>query len=184
TPMELRDRSLSGIYEVTIILSVNGQQVESKSMNLKLRSGKPRDGSNTQANTSSGTVSSTSTPMVTASASPAMTVTAAPTPTPTPTPVAVTVEPTGNIYVTRIMSYKFGEPSLSIDAGDTLQWYNLDDETMTVAEIDGKIPNQSVYSRRNYNFTTTGTYKFQLFYSKMRVDPPVQILTVKLNQSQ
>ncbi len=189
TPMELRDRSLSGIYEVTIILSVNGQQVESKSMNLQLRSGKPRDGSNTQANTSSGTVSntssgtvsSTSTPMVTASASPATTVTAAP--TPTPTPVAVTVEPTGKIYVTRIMSYKFGEPSLSIDADDTLQWYNLDDETMTVAEIDGKIPNQSVYSRRNYNFTTTGTYKFQLFYSKMRVDPPVQILTVKLNQS-
>ncbi len=186
TPLELKGKNLAGTYSITIILSVNGQNVESRTIKMKLRSGKPRESSNTQANTPSGTVSVTSTPTVTVTASPGTTVTANPitTPTPTQTPVAVTVEPTGKIYVTRIMGYKFAEPSLSIDAGDTLQWYNLDDETMTVAEIDGKIPNQSVYSRRNYNFTTTGTYKFQLIYSKMRVAPPVQVITVKLNQSQ
>ncbi|GFO97299.1 blue (type 1) copper domain-containing protein [groundwater metagenome] len=186
TPGELKGRNLAGTYDITVILSVNGQKVESKSIKLKLHSGKPRDGSNIPVNTPSDTVSATPTPTVTVTAAPAMTVTATPTPTPTPapTPEAVTVEPTGKTIVTRIMGYKFGEPSISIDAGDTLQWYNLDDDTMTLSEINGKIPNQSVYSRRNYIFNTTGTYTFHLFYSKMRVSPPVQVITVKLNQSQ
>ncbi len=81
------------------------------------------------------------------------------------------------------MGYKFGEPSLTIYAGDTLQWHNLDDDTMILVEMDRKIPNQSVYSRTNYDFTTPGTYRFQMFWPRMHVDPPVQILTVKLNQS-
>jgi plastocyanin len=184
TPREMKNRSLAGIYDITVILSVNGQKVEARSIKLKLGSGKPRD--------TSKTLESASTPAVTAAPTPIVTVTAAPTPIPTPTPTLtpvptpeeVTVEPTGKIYVTRIMGYKFGESSITIDAGDTLQWYNLDDDTMTLFEMDGKIPNQSVYSRKNYNFTTTGTYRFQLIYPKMRGEPPVQVITVKLNQSQ
>jgi plastocyanin len=152
TPREMKNRSLAGIYDITVILSVNGQKVEARSIKLKLGSGKPRDTSKTLESAS--------------------------------TPEEVTVAPTGKIYVTRIMGYKFGESSITIDAGDTLQWYNLDDDTMTLFEMDGKIPNQSVYSRKNYNFTTTGTYRFQLIYPKMRGEPPVQVITVKLNQSQ
>jgi plastocyanin len=185
TPKELKGKNLDGTYSITIILSVNGQNVESRTTQMKLRSGKSRESSNTPVNTPSGTVSATSTPVVTVTASPATTVSATqvPTPTPTSTPLEVTVEPTGKIYVTRIMGYKFAESTITLDAGNTLQWYNLDDDTMIVAEMDGKIPNQSVYSRRNYNFTTTGIYRFQLFFPKMRVSPPTQTITVKLNQS-
>lgn len=274
TPKELRDRSLSGIYEVTIILSVNGQQVESKSMNLKLRSGKPRDGSNTPGDTSSGTVSSTSTPMVTASASSATTVTAAPTPTPTQVPKVeeVTVDTflfgwndvpgkdssklkgylknkygvdwienaiiekssddkninitSGNNYIyltiddyktivsmviddgrkaefsgvmvdgklniysgivvyTRIMGWKFTETNLKLDAGSWLQWRNMDDEAIfTLTEANGKLPNITVRSRTYFYFNTTGIYKFDVHYPKMRETPLSQTITVTLNQSQ
>jgi plastocyanin len=180
TPREMKNRSLAGIYDITVILSVNGQKVEARSIKLKLGSGKPRETSNTEK--------SAVTPEVTATPTPIVTVTAAPTSMPTPTPVtvpeAVTVEPTGKIYVTKITGWKFGETSLTINAGDTLQWHNLDDDTMTLVEVDGKIANQSVYSRRNYNFTTTGTYRIQMFYSKMREAPPEQVITVKLNTSQ
>ncbi len=176
TPREMKNRSLAGIYDITVILSVNGQKVDAKSIKLKLGSGKPRD--------TSKTLKSASTPEATVAPTPIVTVTAAPTPTPTPvpTPEEVTVEPTGKIYVTRIMGSKFAESSITINAGDTLQWYNLDDDTMTLFEMDGKIPNQSVYYRKNYNFTTTGTYRFKLIYPKMRVEPPIQVITVKLNQ--
>ncbi len=184
TPKELKGKNLDGTYSITIVLSVNGQNVESRTTKMKLRSGKPRDVFNTPANTSSGTVTATSTPSVTITASSATTVTATPPPTPAPTQTpAVTVAPTGKIYATKIMGYKFGEPSLTIYAGDTLQWHNLDDDTMILVEMDRKIPNQSVYSRTNYDFTTPGTYRFQMFWPRMHVDPPVQILTVKLNQS-
>jgi len=183
TPREMKNRSLAGIYDITLILSVNGQKVDAKSVKLKLGSGKPRE--------TSKRLESASTPEATAAPTPIVTVTAALTPTPTPTPTLtpvptpkeVTVEPTGKIHVTRIMGYKFGESSITIDAGDTLQWYNLDEDTITLFEMNGKIPNQSVYSRKNYNFTTTGTYRFQLIYPKMRVEPPVQVITVKLNPS-
>jgi len=184
TPLELKGRSLSGTYDVTVILSVNGQKVESKSMVLKLRSGKPRDGSNTLADTSSGTVATT--PMVTGTV-PATTVTATPTPTPTSTPEAVTVDqPTGFIRLSIIQGgSKFGEPTITINAGDTIQWKHFDnDDVLTLAEMDGKIPNQTVRARTNYVFNTTGTYRFQLFYSKMRIVPPVQVINVVLNTSQ
>ncbi len=182
TPRELKGRSLAGTYDITIFLSVNGQKVESKSMILKLRSGKPRDGSNTQGNTSSGTVTAAPTPAVTATATPAMTAT----PTPTSTPEAVTVEPTGFIRLSIIQGgSKFGEPSITINAGDTIQWKHFDnDEVLTLAEMDGKIPNQTVKARTNYVFNTTGTYRIQLFYPRMRIDPPVQVINVVLNQSQ
>jgi plastocyanin len=182
TPGEMKNRSLAGVYDITVILSVNGQKVESKQITLKLGSSKPAETSNTQE--------PGFTPAVTETATPAPIVAAASTPTVTsiPTPVLtseeVTVEPTGKMVVTRITGYKFGDPTLSIDAGDRLQWFNLDDDTMTLVEMGGKIPNQTVYSRQYYNFTTTGEYRFKMFYPKMRVEPSVQIITVKLNQSQ
>jgi len=180
TPREMKNRSLAGIYDITVILSVNGQKVEARSIKLKLGSGKPRETSNTVESASTSEVTGTPTPIVAITAA----ITPTPTPNPVHTPEAVTVEPTGNIIVTRIMGWKFAEPSLTINAGDTLQWNNLDDDTMNLIEVDGKIANQSVYSRRNYNFTTTGTYRFQMFYPKIRGAPPEQIITVKLNQSQ
>jgi len=182
TPRELKGRNLAGNYDITVILSVNGQKVESKTVKLKLGSGTPRDIYNTQEPASTVATTATATPATMVTAAPTTTPTL--TPTPVSTPEAVTVEPTGRIYVTRIMGWKFGEPSLTINAGDTLQWYNLDDDTMNLVEVDGKIPNQTVYSRRNYNFTTTGTYRFKMFYPKIRGDPPEQVITVKLNQSQ
>ncbi len=187
TPRELKGRNLAGSYDITVILSVNGQRVELKTVKLKLGSGVPREIYNTQepASTVASTVATTATATPTPTVTAALTETPTPTPTPIPTPPeAVTVEPTGKIYVTRIMGWKFGEPSLTINAGDTLQWYNLDDDIMNLVEVDGKIPNQTVNSRRNYNFTTTGIYHFKMFYPKMRVDPPEQVITVILNQSQ
>lgn len=275
TPLELKGRSLSGTYDITIVLSVNGQKVESKSMILKLRSGKPRDGSNTQGNTSSGTVTATPTPTVTATATPAMTVTATPTPTPTstPAPEAVTVDTllfgwddvpgkdsskltgylknkfgvnwvesakiekgsddktinitSGNNYIyltiddyktivsmviddgrkaefsgvmvdgklniysgivvyTRIMGWKFTEYDIKLDAGSWLQWRNMDDEAFfTLTEANGKLTNITVRSRTYFYFNTTGIYKFDLYYPKMRSPfPAPQTITVTRNQSQ
>lgn len=270
TPLELKGRSLSGTYDVTVILSVNGQKVESKSMVLKLRSGKPRDGSNTLADTSSGTVATT--PMVTGTV-PATTVTATPTPTPTPTP---TIEETvdtfifgwndvpgkdssrltgylknkfgvdwvesaniekgsddktinitsGNNYIyltlddyktklslaiddgrtaefngvmvdgklniysgilvfTRISGWKFTENDIKLDAGNWLQWRNMDDEAFfTLTEVNRKLPNMTVRSRTYFYFNTTGIYKFDLHYPKMRETPLPQTITVTRNQSQ
>jgi plastocyanin len=182
TPREMKNRSLAGIYDITVILSVNGQKVDAKSIKLKLGSGKPRD--------TSKTLESASTPAVTATPTPIVTVTAAPTPTPTPTPVPtpeeVTVEPTGKIRLSIIQGgTKFGESSITIDAGDTLQWKHFDtDDVLTIVEMDGKIPNQTVRARTNYVFNTTGVYSFQLFYPNMKNPPAVQVITVKLNQSQ
>ncbi|MBU4221382.1 MAG: hypothetical protein KKD46_02385 [Euryarchaeota archaeon] len=272
TPQELKGRSLSGTYDVTVILSVNGQKVESKSMVLKLRSGKPRDGSNTLADTSSGTVATT--PMVTGTV-PATTVTATPTPTPTstPAPEAVTVDTllfgwddvpggdsskltgylknkfgvnwvesaniekgsddktinitSGNNYIyltiddyktivsmviddgrkaefsgvmvdgklniysgivayTRISGWKFTQNDLKLDAGSWLQWRNMEDEAFfTLTEANGKLSNITVRSRTYFYFNTTGIYKFDLYYPKMRLPYPTpQTITVTLNQSQ
>lgn len=273
TPMELRDRSLSGIYEVTIILSVNGQQVESKSMNLKLRSGKPRDGSNTPVDANSGAVTTTSASTVTVATTPSATVTQTATSTPTPTPVpqetvdtfifgwndvpgkdsskltgylknkfgvdwvenakiekgsddktinitsgnnyiyltiddyktivsmviddgrkaefsGVMVDGKLNIYsgvvvLTRIMGWKFTENNIKLDAGSWLQWRNMDDEAFfTLTEANGKLSNITVRSRTYFYFNTTGIYKFDIHYPKMRETPLPQTITVTRNQSQ
>ncbi|HWR26250.1 MAG TPA: hypothetical protein VN316_00050, partial [candidate division Zixibacteria bacterium] len=172
--------NLAGKYSVMVILSVNGQKVDSRVIQFTLNSGKSKKPNTTQSN-ASPTVTVTSAP--TSTLTPVPTITSTPAPTPQPTPEAVTVEPSGIIRVTRIMGYKFGEPSLTIDAGDTLQWYNLDDDTMNLVEVDGKMDNISVSNRRNINFTTTGKYTFKMYYPKMRVEPPVQVINVILNQS-
>ncbi len=183
TLRELRGRNVAGIYDIMIILSVNGQKVEAKSIKLKLGSGKPRNGENTTSQNTTDAAAVTATPTPAATETPTYTVIN--TPTPTPTPEAVTVAPSGIIHPTNIVGGKtFAENSKTIDAGDTLQWKHMDnDDVLTVAEMDGKIPNQTVKYRTNYVFNTTGTYRFQLFYPKMKNEPSLQILTVRLNQS-
>lgn len=273
TPRELKGRNLAGNYDITVILSVNGQRVESKTVKLKLSSGTPRDIYNTQE--------PASTVATTATANPAPTVIAAPTATPTPTSVPtpeltqevvtvdtylfswddvpgkddaklieylkkrfsldwidnaviektvdskaikltsdkkyVSLELVGdlvpdvkltisdgrtekyilvfengkrNIYsgkfrTTRIKDSDFGDKNIKIEAGDWLQWQNYDaEETYTLVESDGKLPNQTLSSRINYYFNTTGTYTFRLFYPKMRgKEPPVQTLIIEPKQS-
>lgn len=274
TPRELRGSNLAGTYNLTITLSVNGQAVQSKSQQLKLRSGKPRVSSNAQNSTSANLATTAPTTAVTANAAPAVTTpNPTPTPTPAPTPQAVTVDThlfawgevpgkdeaklreflknryavdwvgtatleksdslgvinftsdnnlislqldeyktklsvlinenkkdefqgmmvdgklniyTGKLKFTRIKDWTFSESTITIDAGDWVQWQNLwDDEfEFTLKETNGKMSNITVRNRRDIYFDTTGTYNFELFFPKMRVAPPVQVINVKLNQSQ
>ncbi len=181
TVKEMKGKNLAGIYMVTVILSVNGEKVDSRVLQFILHSGKTRDANETQSN-ATPTVVVTAGPTTTLT--PVITETPTPAPTPVPTPEAVTVEPSGIIRVTKIMvGGKFGEPRVTIDAGDTLQWYNLDDDTMNLVEVDRKMDNISVSNRKNVIFNTTGKYTFKMYYPKMRVEPPVQVINVILNQS-
>jgi len=270
TPQELKGRNLAGRYDITVILSVNGQRVESKTIELKLGPGMPREIYTTPE--------IEPTPAITATPIPATAVTTAPTATPklTPTPVSTPEKVTmdsyifswndvpgndetrlkeylknrysldwidnaqiektngskvinldsddkyvslkmeengiditltindgrtdefiwmpenskqniysGELITTKIMSKKFVEDDLQIEAGDWMQWKNYDkDMKYTIAETNGQIPNMTFASREYYYFKTTGTYTFKLLYQNMRVEPPVQTIAVKLNTSQ
>jgi plastocyanin len=180
TVQEMQGRNLAGTYSVTITLSVNGQKVESKVVPIALSSGKPREPNEKKP---IATPAATVTAEPTTSLVPSITDTPLSTPTPKPTPEAVTVKPSGIIHVTRITGYKFGEPKVTMDAGDTLQWYNLDDDIMTMVEVDGKMDNISVNSRKNIIFNTTGKYTFKMYYPQMRQEPPLQAINIILNQS-
>ena len=178
TQQELQGKNLAGKYMVTVILSVNGQKVAGKVVPITLLSGKPRD---ELPNTTSSNV----TPTITLTAAPTETLTPEITVTPTPTPEAVTVsEPTGNTVYLRIMGWKFTESSKEIDAGDKVLWHVLDDDTFTIVEKDRKLPNITVSYKTTQFFNTTGTYRFSLYYPKMRTEPSTQTITVKLNTSQ
>jgi len=183
TVKEMKGKNLAGKYSVMVILSVNGQKVDSRVIQFTLNSGKSKKPNSTQSN-ATPTVTVTSAP--TSTFTPVPTITSTPAPTPEPTPEAVTVETKSpqNILVTNIIGYKFGESVKTIEAGDTLQWKNSDEDTMTLVEMNGKIPNQTVSWRTNYNFTTTGTYVFELRYPRMRAPYPLpQTIIVKLNQT-
>jgi len=178
TQQELQGKNLAGKYMVTVILSVNGQKVAGKVVPITLLSGKSRD---ELPNTTSSNV----TPTITLTAAPTETLTPEITVTPTPTPEAVTVsEPTGNTVYLRIMGWKFTESSKEIDAGDKVLWHVLDDDTFTIVEKDRKLPNITVSYKTTQFFNTTGTYRFSLYYPKMRTEPSTQTITVKLNTSQ
>ncbi len=269
TPRELKGRNLAGSYDITVILSVNGQRAESKTVKLKLGSGVPRDVYNTQepASTVATTTTATPAPTVTAAITATPTPTPTPVPTPEPTPEVVTVDTfifcwddvpgkddaklteflktrfsldwvdnaiiektvdskvinltsdnkyislelvgdlspdvklktsdgrtdtyilvfekgkrniySGKFRTTKILGSTFGEKKIDINAGDWLQWQNYDiEEIYTIVENNGKLSNQTLSSRINYYFNTTGTYTFRLFYPKMRVAPPEQVITV------
>ncbi len=180
TVKEMKGKNLAGKYSVMVILSVNGQKVDSKVIQFTLNSGKSKKPNSTQSN-ATPTVTVTSAP--TSTFTPVSTIISTPAPTTEPSPEAVTAKPSGIIRVTRIMGYRFGEPSVAIDAGDTLQWYNLDDDTMNLVEVNGKMDNISVSNRKNIIFNTTGKYTFKMYYPRMHVEPPVQVINVILNQS-
>lgn len=170
TQQEMQGRSLAGTYQITITLSVNGQKVDAKLLPVTLHSGTPR------------VFTPTPTPTPAPTLPPAITATATPTPTPTPEPV-VTATPTGVKVPGRVMANRFTEANKQIDVGDAILWTNLDDETYTLVEVNGKIGNITLNDRATYVFNTTGSYKLLLYYNKMREPYSYQSITVKVNAS-
>ncbi|VVB97459.1 Uncharacterised protein [uncultured archaeon] len=179
TVKEMQGRSLAGKYDITIILSVNGQKVDAKVIGITLKSGTPRE------ITPTPTPVPTPTPTPVPSPTPEITETPEPSPTPTPEPVVVAT-PTGKSIYARVMANKFTEPSKQIYAGDAIMWDNLDEDVYTIAEMDNKIANITLRSggKTSYTFNTTGTYKFGLYYRLMRDDPSTQTINVKVNTTQ
>ncbi|NJD76972.1 MAG: hypothetical protein FIB08_07745 [Candidatus Methanoperedens sp.] len=179
TIKEMQGRSLAGKYDITIILSVNGQKVDSKVIGITLKSGTPRE------ITPTPTPVPTPTPTPVPSPTPEITETPEPTPTPTPEPVVIAT-PTGKVNYTRIISSAFGEPVINIYAGDTIEWNNNDDVIYTLVEKDEKISNLTIKEYRRYRqtFNQTGDYHFSLIYWGLRTTPKEQTISVKVNTSQ
>ncbi len=179
TIKEMQGKSLAGKYDVTIILSVNGQKVDAKVIGITLKSGTPRE------ITPTPTPVPTPTPTPSPSSTPEITETTEPTPTPTPEPVVIAT-PTGKVNYTRIISSSFGEPVINIYAGDTIEWNNNDDIIYTLVENDNKISNLTIkeYRRFRYTFNQTGDYHFSLIYWGLRTTPKEQTISVKINTSQ
>jgi hypothetical protein len=177
TIKEMEGRSLAGMYEINLTLSVNGQKVEAWIFPITLQPGEVRE------ITPTPTPSPTSTPTVTPTPVPTIKKTEIPTPTPTPEPVVVAT-PTGKIIYIRISGDKFSTKKIQIDAGDQIQWVNynpLDD--YDIVEMDQKIPKMVLKSRLSYTFNTTGDYKFGAYYRNMKVDPDIQTISVRVNAS-
>jgi plastocyanin len=176
TEKERQGRSLTGTYEVTITLSANGQKIEARTFPITLLSGEPR------VFTPTPTPSPTPTP--TPTPAPTINVTATPTPTPTPTP-EVEVTPTGHIVTTRIYNEFFGNPTLNIDAGDTVLWDNWDETAYTLVEKNNKVANITIRDSKKVTntFNRTGDYTFKLVYFGLRGTPKEQNIIVRINAS-
>ncbi len=181
TIKEMQGRSLAGKYDITIILSVNGQKVDAKVIGITLKSGTPKEITPTPTPVPTPTPTPTPVPLPT----PEITETPEPSPTPTPEPVVVAT-PTGKVNFTRIISSSFGEPVININAGDTIEWNNNDDVIYTLVEKDNKISNLTIkeYRRFRYIFNQTGDYHFTLIYWGLRTTPKEQTISVKVNTSQ
>ncbi len=179
---EMQGRSLAGKYELTIVLAVNGQKVDSRIQKITLRSGTPRNFTPTPT-----IPAPTPTPTPAPTPTPEIAETPEPTPTPTPTPEPVVVAtPTGKTITLRVMANRFTESSKQIYAGDEILWDNYDEEIYTIYEEDNKIANMTLRSggKTKYIFNTTGTYKLGLYYRMLRGDPSTQTINVKVNTSQ
>jgi plastocyanin len=177
TIKEMEGRSLAGTYEITLTLSVNGQKVEARVFPITLLPGEVRE------ITPTPTPLVTSTPSATPTPAPKIKETEISVPTPTPEPDVVAT-PTGKIIPIKIMNDKFAITHIQIDAGDEIQWVNynpLDD--YDIVEMDEKIPKMVLRNRLSYIFNTTGDYKFGAYYSKMRGDPSIQTISVRVNAS-
>ncbi len=182
TLKEMQGRSLAGTYELTIILSVNGQKVDSRVLRITLHSGTPREFTPTPAPTLIPAPAPTPTPAPTIAHTPAPT----PTPTPTPTPEAVVVAtPTGETVYSRVKGERFSYPDHQINAGDEVLWDNHDETLYTIVEMDNKIPNITLteLGKVKYFFNTTGDYRFGLYYRFMRTPPSLQNISVRVNMS-
>lgn len=178
TEKERQGKSLAGTYDVTVTLYVNGQKIESRTLPITLLSGEPREFTPTP------TPTPTSTPAL------ASVITAAPTPTPTPTPThtptpEIEVTPTGHVVSTRIYNEYFGNPTLKIDAGDTVLWDNWDETVYTLVEKNNKVSNITVgdSKKETSTFNRTGDYTFMLTHSRLRGAPREQNIIVRVNAS-
>jgi plastocyanin len=176
TEKERQGKSLAGTYDVTIILSVNGEKIEARTLQITLLSGE------TRVFTPTPTPSPTPTPTPTPAS--IITVTATPTPTPTPEPVVVAT-PTGVLVPSNVMESKLYPSSLQINAGDEVVWNNRDETTYTIVEMNNKIANLTLTDseRAKYTFNTTGNYSFRLYYNFMRIAPSIQTINVRINAS-
>ncbi|MFA4935412.1 MAG: hypothetical protein WC568_06205 [Candidatus Methanoperedens sp.] len=182
TVKEMEGRSLAGTYDVTITLSVNGQKIEARLLPIKLMGGEPRVFTPTPTPTPTSTPSPTPTP--TPTPTPQITITETPTPAPTPTP-EIEVTPTGRVVYTKIYNSYFPDPVLKINAGDKVEWNNIDDITYTMIEINKKTSNITIKDgkRVTYGFNWTGDYLFNLTYSGLRTAPKQQSIIVRVNAS-
>ncbi len=180
TVKEMQGRNLAGAYDVTITLSVNGQKIEARTLPIRLLSGENREFTPTP------TPSPTPTPIPTSTPTPTITETATPTPTPTPTTTPeIEVTPTGKVVYTKIYNSYFSDPVLKINAGDKVEWNNMDDITYTMIEINKKTLNITIKDgkRVTYGFNWTGDYRFNLTYSGLRTAPKQQSISVRVNAS-
>lgn len=178
TVKEMEGRSLAGKYEITITLSVNGQKVEARVMQITLKSGTPREFTPTP--TPSPTPSLTTSPTITSTPAPKIIETE----TPTPTPMAVVVAtPTGKNSTTFVKDDRFYPDTLTINAGDMVIWVNKMDFDYTIVEMDKKIPEMALRARNSYIFNTTGDYRFGLYFKPMRGEPRIQTISVRINAS-
>ncbi len=176
TQQEMQGRNLAGKYQITIILSVNGQKVDAKIMQVTLHSGAPRVFTPTPTPPPTPTPAPTPVPII------AETLAPTPAPTPTPEPV-VTATPTGRKVYARIMANRFTEPKKEIDVGDAIMWDNIDDTRYTLIETGGKVANITVNDKVTFVFNTTGDYRFQLYYTNVRTPYSYQEIIVKANVS-
>lgn len=185
TEKERQGRNLAGTYEVTINLFVNGQYADTKVLPITLYPGTPKDFTPTPVPTP--TPSPTPTPISTPTPAPTSIITATPTPTPAPTPTPeIEVTPTGKVVYTKIYNSYFSDPVLKINAGDKVEWNNMDDITYTMIEINKKTSNITIRDgkRITYGFNWTGNYLFNLTYSGLRTAPKQQSISVRVNASQ
>ena len=179
TIKEMEGRSLAGKYEITITLSVNGQKVEARILQITLKSGTPREFTPTP--TAVPTPSLTASPTPTSTPAPEIIYTEMPTPTPMPIVVAT---PTGKNVTTFVKDDRFSSDTLAIEAGDMVIWVNKMDFDYTLVEMDKKIPEIVLRVRNSYIFNTTGDYRIGLYFKPMRGEPRIQTISVRVNASQ
>lgn len=176
TVKEMDGRSLAGTYDVTITLYVNGQKIEARTLPITLLSGEPRVFTPTP--TPSPTPTPTPTPVPTINVNAAST----PTPTPTPTPEIVAT-PTGVLKEVRVVPPdKFAINQIQINAGDEILWFNREDYSYTIVELNKKIGNITLSNRANYTFTKAGNYSFTLARYGLNTKPILNVI-VSVNES-
>ncbi|MCX9085049.1 MAG: hypothetical protein OIN87_09665 [Candidatus Methanoperedens sp.] len=180
TIKEMEGRSLAGIFEITITLTVNGQKTEARVLPVTLKSGTPR------VFTSAPTPTPTPTPAAALAMippDPKITQTAIPKPTPEPTPY-IALSPTGKNTTIFVKDDRYYPSDITIEAGDMVLWVNKVDSDYTLVELDKKIPDMVLRARNSYTFSTTGEYRIGLYFKPMRGEPRILTINVRHNASQ
>lgn len=178
TIKEMEGRSLAGTFEITITLTVNGQKIEARILDITLKSGMPREF--TPSPTPSPTPTPAPTPIPTPAYTPEITEIETPTPTPTPEPTPfVASTPTGKNTTIFVKDDKYYPADITIGAGDMVIWVNKMDSDYTLVEMDKKIPDMVLRARNSYIFNTTGDYRIGLYFKPMRGEPKILTINVR-----